>query len=218
MDRTVGRGSCCRTHRGGRHHGARQDRDETDDQVGAAADLTYAGAAIAVGKVKADWPGSPRGRGSSALIVDQTDRLPSHWREVLLSAPADGPGHQWPARAGLGATSHTRSRVSWRLRLLLMEVSELRGAGIGRAAMSDQVTSSENSARRAGNNSPPRSNCRPAPPPGPAQCIAHSFAARSRCPYAAAGCSATMAFVAAQMIMPVWSLRVGASSSPFGPT
>src|SRR5436190_7816165 len=88
MDRTVGRGSCCRAHRGGRHHGARQDRDETDDQVGAAADLTYAGAAIAVGKVKADWPGSPRGRGSSALIVAQTDRLPSHWSEVLLSRVA----------------------------------------------------------------------------------------------------------------------------------
>src|SRR5436190_886941 len=88
MDRTVGGGSCCRAHRGGRIMVLDRISDETDDQVGAAADFTYAGAAIAVGKVKADWPGSPRGRGSSALIVDQTDRLPSHWSEVLLSRVA----------------------------------------------------------------------------------------------------------------------------------
>jgi hypothetical protein len=67
------------------------------------------------------------------------------------------------------------------------------------ATLPSPVTSSENSARRAGNNSPLRSNCRPSPRPGPAQCSAHSSSARSANPYAARRdrhcCSVTTASV-----------------------
>jgi hypothetical protein len=78
------------------------------------------------------------------------------------------------------------------------------------------MTSSGNSARRTGNNSPPRSNCQPALRPGPAPSTAHSFFARFANPSAARGGrhyrSVTTDSVGTQMIPPVWGVWVGAFS------
>ena len=84
------------------------------------------------------------------------------------------------------------------------------------AATATTMSPVTSSARRAGNNSPPRSNCPSAPRPGQAQCSAHSSSARSASPYAGhcRHCySVTMASVAAQMILPVWIVGAGAFSS-----
>jgi hypothetical protein len=81
---------------------------------------------------------------------------------------------------------------------------------------SDPGTSSGNNARRAGSNSPPRSNCRPALRPGPAPDIAHNFVARFASPADAGGgrhccCSGSIAAGGA-LTLPAWVVWVDAFS------